>query len=171
MLRSISKGRHLLHCAPARRGASSLPAALSEIGAHRFDDYKMRQHLAPEVYERFNDATWHGKDLSKDDKDAVRGFARLFLAAWLLNWGCVYAAAQVAKAMFAWATSLGAVNYAHHFSPMRASGLGLGGTSAYKHDAFVSLDFSSSHAIKPIITTFSGTQLFRSEEHTSELHS
>ena len=70
---------------------------------------------------------------------------------------------QVAKAMFAWATSLGAVNYAHHFSPIRVASLGVGGASAYKHDAFVDIDYSSKDLLKPIVTGFSGARLFTGE--------
>jgi len=63
----------------------------------------------------------------------------------------------LAKEMFEWAVSQGAVNFAHWASPLR------GTVNLLKHDSFVELDFGAKSAVKPIMAGFSGSRLFMSE--------
>merc|ERR1711871_1779902 len=99
----------------------------------------MKEMLSASTYERFKDAIVTGDDLSKADKN------------------------EIADAMFKFSTARGAVNFAHTFYPVRASGTGLGGTTGMKHDGFVDLEYGSKLNLKPIKTEFSGSRLFTGE--------
>ena len=101
---------------------------LETVGDMRWDNAKMEAALDPEVYANFRAAMKTGAELSKADKKAV------------------------ASALFQWATSVGAVNSAQWFSPIRSGApVGLGGSYAMKHDTFLDLDFGSSETLKPIV--------------------
>merc|ERR1719473_2006981 len=101
----------------------------------------MKLLLPGDVYERFRKAAATGAELSKGDKGSI------------------------ADAMYKWALSKGCTQFSHIFYPVRSAGVGVLGSSAgMKHDSFVSLDFGNpSETLKPLVTGFSGGQLFMGE--------
>jgi len=124
----------------ASRTMSTLPEKLAAIGECRWDDEKMKAALDSGVYQRFREANKSGADLDKADKKAI------------------------AKALFEWATGLGAVNFAHWFSPVRSGApVGLGGSYGMKHDTMIDLDFGSSEALKPITVELPYDRVFVGE--------
>ena len=120
--------------------SAALPQALADLGKAQFDHTKMRKHVSDATYTRFRNAVKMGEELSKKDRT------------------------EIAKAMFKWATGLGACQYSHVFYPLRPAGVGVLGSSAgMKHDSFVSLDFGHPENLKPLTVEFSAAQLFMGE--------
>jgi len=119
---------------------AALPQALADLGKAQFDHTKMRKHVSDATYTRFRNAVKKGEELSKKDRT------------------------EIAKAMFKWATGLGACQFSHVFYPLRPAGVGVLGSSAgMKHDSFVSLDFGHPENLKPLTVEFSAAQLFMGE--------
>lgn len=107
-----------------------------EINRNRFDDHKLKDAVNAEVYTEFHKCLKDGSPLSKSAGNAV------------------------AEALMKWAMDLGAVQYAHWFSPIR-------GANGLKLDAFLDYDFGGQGTLdgtmKDMKVDFSGSKLFFNE--------
>merc|ERR1719267_516020 len=120
-----------------QRSMCSVPPALSSLSSHKFCWNKLGESVSADTFSKFKSSVVDGSSLDKA------------------------AANEIAKAMQKWAMSLGAVNYAHWFSPVR--GEPIQALNGLKFDAFVDLDFSDPAVVKPMKVSFSGGQLFMNE--------
>ena len=124
--------------------STSGAAKLQALGSMRWDDAKMQETLPEDVYNRFKDAMKTGAAVEKADRKVI------------------------AAALFKWATSIGACNFAHWFAPVRSGApVGLGGTYAIKHDTMVDLDYGSPLDLKPLTATFPYDRVFIGESDGS----
>jgi glutamine synthetase len=100
----------------------------------------MKANLPAAVYKRFKESLVTGAATSEEDMKAI------------------------AKAMFSWARSKGAVSFAHWFFPMRGGGGAMGGVcGAFKMDTFIDLQWSSKEASKPFEEILPYERLFFGE--------
>ena len=112
--------------------------AFDIIGSKSFSDATMKSRVSEATYSEFKASIVSGAALSDDSKK------------------------EIATAMKDWAVEMGAINFAHMFTPIR---VGDGRSqSAYKIDGFMDLDFGSPEVLKPVIgNVFGKDRLFQSE--------
>jgi glutamine synthetase len=110
---------------------------LTNHSTHKFDWPKIKEAISADTYSKFVASVDSGTALDKK------------------------AANELATAMREWAMGLGAVNYAHWFSPVRGEPIQT--LNGVKYDGFCDLEYSDPSVIKPMKVDFTGSQLFMNE--------
>lgn len=117
-----------------------MSSCIDLCNADVWDDAKMKKQLPKPVYERLKADTISGKETSKDDCKVI------------------------AKALFEWSKTRGAVNFAHWFFPVRSGSGSLGTVAGMKHDTFVDLDWEKGAPFgKDFSAAFPYSRLFAGE--------